>query len=181
MLFCVLTAHNNDEKIFNLINDLKNQTFKNFFCFLIFSSSDRIYVEKVINTPLNWLGWLEDENYNDFGHEKRAKGLAISNKKYTCFFNCDDRYSNIYFEKLITKAEKENLDLVFCNEGGKWKINTSPKIGAISSGGFIVKTSFAKKVGYNYRNYTADGKFVEDLVKNGAKWGKINEFLWEHY
>lgn len=61
---------------------------------------------------------------------KRFKGkkpiFNYKTREKMLFFNCDDRYSNIYFEKLITKAEKENLDLVFCNEGGKWKINTSP-------------------------------------------------------
>jgi hypothetical protein len=178
-----ITSHQNNEAIFNLLADLKNQTYKDFVCFLTVSDSIKEYIERVLSFDLKWAGYLIDKNYNDFGHEKRAKILSVSNEKYTCFLNCDDRYYPTFFEKLIEKAENENLDFVICNEknnkfGGI--LNCQPQVNHISSGGFIAKTEFAKKIGYNYRSYQADGLFIEDLVKNQAKWGKVDEVLWEH-
>jgi hypothetical protein len=183
MLFVAILTHQNNDKIWNLLDDLVNQEFKNFKTFLITSDCSSDYIEKILKYPLNWLGFFQDLNFNDFGHEKRAKAIGLSNEKYTCFLNCDDRYYLSFFKKLIDKAENENLDLVFCDEkNNKWGgvLKCDVKIGKISSGGIIFKTDLAKKVGYKSRTYEADGIFVEDLVKNGAKYGKIEEILWEH-
>lgn len=126
--------------------------------------------------------WIPCENKNDAGHDKRYQGLKLSNSEYTGFFNDDDWYNPQYLEKMLTYSE--DSDLVYCDFVshlfGNRTVSSSPNIGQITSGNFIVKTSKAREVGYNHRNYTADGMFIKDLVNAGATTKKVNEVLYVH-
>lgn len=117
------------------------------------------------------------ENRNDFGHEKRAEGLALASKDWVGFFNDDDSYAMDYVEKMLRAAY--GYDVAFC----AW--NSHPHclfaIGSSTSGNFVVWTSLAKLVGYTSRRYEADGDFIEALKSAGAQVApKVQEILYHH-
>ena len=118
----------------------------------------------------------------DWGHEKRALGLALASKDYVGWFNDDDWYDDTYVEKMMLAAEL--ADAVFCN----W--NSMPNavfaLGSSTSGNFIVRTKLAQEVGYPRERdeagrlkYESDGRFIEGIRENGIV-VKVPEILYSH-
>jgi hypothetical protein len=120
--------------------------------------------------------FLAVENQNDWGHEKRATGLAAASCDWVGFFNDDDSYSLDYLERML--AEAAEADAVFCewneNPGCDFHIYRS------TAGNFIVRAALAKKVGWRSRVYEADGHFIEALNAAGARVVKVPELLYHH-
>ena len=121
-------------------------------------------------------------NREDWGHEKRAMGVIAAKGDFLGFFNDDDKYSKEYLSTMIRNIIDH--DLAYCRFrshlfGGR-EVDSVPKIGAITSGNFIVRTSLAKQVGYNHRMYEADGKFIEDVMATNPRHKKVNECLYDH-
>lgn len=127
-------------------------------------------------------GCIVCPNLNDWGQQKRADGLALAKSDWLGFFNVDDEYHPQYLEKML--AETEDKDIVACNFQshlcGPGVVSTIPIVGHITSGNFIVRRSLAQKVGYNDRTYQADGRFIEELIKNDARFMPVRELLYWH-
>ena len=102
-----------------------------------------------------------EPNLNDWGHDKRAKGLGLASSDYSGWFNHDDSYSRDYIELMMSEAEAGN-DAVFCG----WSSNKTPQFRSSSStsGNYIVRTSTAREAGYTDRHYEADGTFIERIA-----------------
>jgi hypothetical protein len=115
-------------------------------------------------------------NMGDWGHDKRAKGLELAVGSWVGFFNDDDSYERTYLEKML--AATDGADAVYCN----W--NRGPKaefkLGSSTSGNYIVRTEFARQVGYGSRVYEADGLFINALMEAGARINKVEELLYFH-
>ena len=116
-----------------------------------------------------------EPNLNDWGHDKRAKGLDLATSDYTGWFNHDDSYDKTYIEKMMAN---ESSDLVFCG----WNKSSTPNFsaGSSTSGNYIVKTSYARNVGYQDRHYEADGTFINGLAGQGGKITRVEEVLYFH-
>ena len=116
-----------------------------------------------------------EPNLNDWGHEKRAKGLDLATSDYTGWFNHDDSYDKTYIEKMMAN---EGSDVVFCG----WSKSSDPNFsaGSSTSGNYIVKTSYARTVGYKDRHYEADGTFIDGLAGQGGKITRVEEVLYFH-
>ena len=116
-----------------------------------------------------------EPNLNDWGHGKRAKGLDLATSDYTGWFNHDDSYDKTYIEKMMAQ---EGSDVVFCG----WNTLDTPefKLGSSTSGNYIVKTSYARIVGYKDRHYDADGTFINGLADHGGKITRVAEVLYFH-
>ena len=116
-----------------------------------------------------------EPNLNDWGHDKRAKGLDLATSDYTGWFNHDDSYDKTYIEKMMAQ---EGSDVVFCG----WNKLDTPKFrsGSSTSGNYIVKTSYARSVGYKDRHYEADGTFINGLAGHGGKITRVAEVLYFH-
>lgn len=116
-----------------------------------------------------------EENRNDWGHEKRAKGLELANGEWVGFFNDDDSYSEQYLEKML---EDPDADVVYCS----W--NTIPscdfRLGSSTSGNYIVRTELARRVGYSDRHYEADGTFINALRSTARKIVRVSDLLYHH-
>jgi glycosyltransferase involved in cell wall biosynthesis len=119
--------------------------------------------------------FYEEPNRNDWGHEKRAKGLDLATSDYTGWFNHDDSYGRTYIEKMMAQ---EGSDVVFCG----WSKSSTPdfRLGSSTSGNYIVRTSYARTVGYKDRHYEADGTFINALADNGGKVTRVAEVLYFH-
>lgn len=123
------------------------------------------------------VSFYEEPNLNDWGHEKRAKGLDLATSDYTGWFNHDDSYDRTYIEKMMVEADGGS-DVVFCG----WNSIPDPefRLGSSTSGNYIAKTSYARSVGYKDRHYEADGTFINGLAGLGGKITKVAEVLYFH-
>lgn len=114
---------------------------------------------------------------NDYGHDKRAKGVAEAKGDYLGFFNQDDFYELTYIEEMMATAERHDADAVYCDWNGVR--DCSFCLGSSTSGNFIVRTSLAREVGYTERRYEADGIFIDGIAARGRV-VKVPELLYYH-
>ena len=123
------------------------------------------------------IAFYSEPNLNDWGHEKRAKGLDLATSDYTGWFNHDDSYDKNYIKKMMAEAEAGS-DVVFCG----WSKSSTPSfsLGSSTSGNYIAKTSYARSVGYKDRHYEADGTFINGLAGHGGKITRVAEVLYFH-
>lgn len=120
--------------------------------------------------------FVQVENRNDWGHEKRAQGVEAATQEWLGFFNDDDQYTNDYLERML--AAGENAEVVYC----AW--NEQPEChfayGSSTSGNFIVKTELARKAGYENRGYAADGEFIEAVARIADGVVRVDDVLYTH-
>lgn len=123
-------------------------------------------------------------NRKDWGHSKRAMGLAFAEGKYLCFVNDDDEYEPIFAEFMVKVLEKAKADLAYC----VWKDKTLKggyaqpglKKGGITSGSFVVRTDKAQKIGWKHRLYASDWYFIRELLKEGVQVVYLPHSLMKH-
>lgn len=113
----------------------------------------------------------------DWGHSKRAIGLAEATTSHVAFVNADDEYDPAYFDTLMWALVAHQADVAFCD----W--NESPaadfRMFSSTAGNFIVKTSLGREVGGwpterleqpgFEPGYCNDGVFIERLKAAGAR------------
>lgn len=105
--------------------------------------------------------FYKEPNLNDWGHDKRAKGLDMATSDYTGWFNHDDSYDPHYIAEMMWQAELGH-DVVYC--GWSKKSNPEFKLASSTSGNYIVKRDVALKAGYTDRHYEADGTFIDRIA-----------------
>lgn len=116
-------------------------------------------------------------NRNDWGHEKRALGVARATGDYVGFFNHDDSYDLQYIEKMMEAAEA-GAEIVYC----EWDVGhvVGFRSGSSTSGNFIVYTKLAQTAGYTKRDYPADGHFIRALSDMKPRIVKVEKELYFH-
>lgn len=119
--------------------------------------------------------WIPRINHEDAGHDKRAYGLGIARSDFIGWFNDDDKYDRTYVEKMMVAVA--DAPVAYCN-WNKFE-NCDFRMGSSTSGNFIVSTDLARDVGYQHRDYCADGHFIDAIA---AKAGvvKVEELLYYH-
>lgn len=120
--------------------------------------------------------FCHQQNRNDWGHEKRAAGLDLAQGEWVGFFNDDDSYSPEYLSRMLDQTE--GADVVYC----AWSTypNCTFNYGSSTSGNFIVRSDFARGVGWTSRRYEADGDFIESLNEAGARVKRIDDVIYKH-
>jgi GT2 family glycosyltransferase len=124
-----------------------------------------------------WVRFYEEPNLNDWGHDKRAKGLSLATSKYTTWFNHDDSYDENFIKEMIDQASND-ADVVYCG----WSGNPHPSFchSSSTSGNYIAKTIYARQAGYTDRHYEADGTFINRLANLGGKIEFLPKVLYFH-
>lgn len=165
MLTIIVTAHQQD--LTRILNNIKSQTVQPKEVLVYYSEC------QVNDTLQEDFIFSEEENKNDWGHDKRAKGLTNSTQEYITFWNADDYYDNTFVEKMLI-----GNDVTFCG----WSTFKQPvfRLGSSTSGNYIVKTDIARKAGYNSRVYEADGILIEDIKKLTDDIHFVDECLYYH-
>ena len=105
--------------------------------------------------------FYREPNLNDWGHDKRAKGLDLATSDYAGWFNHDDSYDPHYIAEMMWQAELGH-DVVYCG----WSKASTPQFrsGSSTSGNYIAKVEVARKAGYTDRHYEADGTFINRIA-----------------
>ncbi len=118
-----------------------------------------------------------EPNLNDWGHDKRAKGLDLATSDYAGWFNHDDSYSSSYIEEMMAEAESSH-DAVFCG----WSKNSTPQFrsGSSTSGNYIVSTEVGRRAGYTDRHYEADGTFIDRIASIAKSVKFVPKVLYFH-
>lgn len=174
----VVTSHANEEGLRRILGQLLYQT-RQPDEVLVFAS-DTPGLERVdedFDGRFDHLTVFLEENRDDWGHEKRAKGVWEASGEYLGFFNDDDAYTTDYVEKMLAAADAAAADVVYCD----WNITgCTLALGSSTSGNFIVRSALARNVGYRHRVYEADGLFLEDLKQWEPVVVKVPEVLYTH-
>lgn len=118
-----------------------------------------------------------EPNLNDWGHDKRAKGLDLATSEYTTWFNHDDSYDKDFILDMMESASN-GADVVYCG----WSKSATPSFsfGSSTSGNYIAKTSYARRAGYTDRHYEADGTFINRLAALGGTITFLPKVLYFH-
>lgn len=170
----VVTAHGPESDVAGMVAQLHAQT-QPPHQILVYAS----------DVPDSILGRLDGctvtvcPNENDWGHAKRAAGLAAADGRWVGFFNDDDRYHPDYIEAMTGTVG--TLDLVMCRWDEKGTVRwPTPTVGSCTAGNFLARTKLARQAGWSGRHYEADGQFITDLVAAGARWTVEDRLLYWH-
>jgi len=169
----VVTAHADLENLVRILGALREQTHKPDE---IIALCSEINLEGIWQ-QFPWVRFYEEPNLNDWGHDKRAKGLDLATSEYAAWLNHDDSYDQTFIQEMMESASG-TADVIYCG----WSKNHTPSfaLGQSTSGNYIVKTSYARKAGYTDRHYEADGTFINRLAELGGKIEFLPKVLYFH-
>lgn len=126
---------------------------------------------------------------NQYGHNLRELMLQECEAKYINFQNADNQLFPVFVQELLQPALDYDFDFVMCNLVHNYALgkhygalDSYPQTNFIDMANFIVKTEIAQKVGFAWRDFAADGMFVEALMKEipQNKKYKIDKYLMVH-
>jgi Glycosyl transferase family 2 len=173
-----------------LLACLRAQTFKNWEALVldsayplhhtsIFAEDDRFHC---FHHPLGKIHERHEMYHVTEWGAERALG------RYLCFASDDSYYCPWFIERMVSYTDREQLDLVLCDlvlgsPQVHGVIDSKPFIGAVDKTNFIVRRD--KMIPFPGKDdpakwAQADGAFVEKLVTDGARWGKVNQVLAVH-
>lgn len=101
-----------------LINDFKNQTFKNFEHIIIYDGQPPQDVSKYMANMPSWVKFgyvIKDKlsHSNAKGTRARNEGLKRATGTFVCFADCGfDRYKDTYLEALLSGAAEDAISVV---------------------------------------------------------------------
>jgi len=169
----VVTAHADLENLVRILGSLGKQTQKPDEIIALCSEIDLEEIWK----QFPWVRFYREPNLNDWGHDKRAKGLDLATSEYITWFNHDDSYEQTFIQEMMEVASN-GADVVFCG----WSKNSTPAFSAnnSTSGNYIVKTTYARSAGYTDRHYEADGTFINRLSELRGKIEFVAKVLYFH-
>lgn len=162
MLSIVVPIYNGESYLDKFIENLNNQTFRNFELILVNDGSvdrTKIICEnykdkdsriKVIN------------KVNEGAGPARNAGIKVATGEYIMFIDCDDYFENNYLEILYSTISKNKVDLVICGQTDLIKTNN-------------------KKIKYNVvlppkKQYSSKSEIQKDYIR--LKEMGIADVLW---
>jgi hypothetical protein len=154
----IVTAHADEKGMLRALGALLSQSRKPDEILVFASNIDCSYARKIYTGAT----FYEEPDREDWGHEKRAKGLDLATSDYAGWFNHDDSYDPHYIAEMMWQAELGH-DVVYCG----WSKIKDPEFasGSSTSGNYIVKVDIARSAGYTDRHYEADGTFIDRIYK----------------
>lgn len=135
------------------------------------------------------------QRYNDFGHSLRDAATRSIRADYILLTNADNYYIPKALE-YISAALQSNPDIVMFDMVHSHKnpgmrplpaysfFETSYKRGSIDVGAAVVRSHFAKLVGFRDKSHDGDATYFEDILKlsgpEGLRVSKIERILFVH-
>ena len=112
----IIPAYNSEQHIGRLLDSLAKQTYRNFEVVLVDDcSTDNTFEVAKKFMEENKINYRALKLSRNLGEScARNEGLKLAKGRYVCLVDHDDALKPTYLEKLVNKADKENLDLVFC-------------------------------------------------------------------
>ena len=173
----VVTGHARERELRRMLGCLMYQTRKPDETLVYLSGIDAGAVAR-LREDFPWAAFHVEPDLGDWGHDKRAKGLAAATGDAVGWFNDDDDYTSDYIERMVARLE-DGADIAYCN----WSYSPTGctfQSHVSTSGNFVVRTPLAREVGWNGRGYTADGEFIAALASRTGAIVKIEDVLYQH-
>jgi glycosyltransferase involved in cell wall biosynthesis len=197
VLEIVAVTYNHGRKLDIFINSVLEQTDPNWKL--------SVYHDGPANTKtLAIINRLADERIffyqtatraNQFGHNLRELGIKQATEKYINQQNADNYLTPKFVELMLAPTKEADLDLIYCdilhsypnvNFDGKGPynvLNSFPCMNRIDIANFIMKTELAQAIGFPWRDYAADGIFIDQFMKlygNKGNFEKTDSCLLVH-
>lgn len=190
-IISVTYGHNENLKCF--INSIKSQTNKNWRLFIIHDGNNQNLknnLEKEGYLIKNKIDFIEyPERKNDYGHSLRKWGLQnLVTSEYVLITNGD----NYYVPTMLEEVSKRNEDFIYFNCIHSHKTNNNNnktdyglleaklQRGWIDMGSAVIKSSIAKKIGFNSTSFAADWEYFNSILTLSPTIHKINKVLFVH-
>lgn len=193
MIDILSVTYNQDEVLKCFINSIKSQTDNRWRLFIIHDGPN-----PKLKQDLTDNGYLVNDKIffveypvrkNDYGHSLRKWGLNnLASSEYLLITNGD----NYYTPNMVEEVLKVQKDFVYfnCIHSHKTPNNNTKQDygyldaklsrGWIDMGSVVLKTSLAKKVGFNSVDFAADWFYFESILKLNPSIHKINKTLFVH-
>jgi glycosyltransferase involved in cell wall biosynthesis len=154
----IVTAHEDEAGMVRAVDALLAQSRKPDEIIVLASDIDCSVARK----RYTGVTFYQEPNLNDWGHDKRAKGLDLATSDYAGWFNHDDSYDPHYIAEMMWQAELGH-DVVYCG----WSKASTPQFRSniSTSGNYVVKVEVARRAGYTDRHYEADGTFINRIAE----------------
>ena len=123
-------------------------------------------------------------------YESANWGAAAAQGEYLCFPSDDGIYFPLFLELMLERGR--GADLIYCDQvwAGPSKhggmecnvLDVQPVTGKIDKGGFLVRREVFQRLGGFSAPFfhTADGEFIERVIKSGASHRKVGIVGWVH-
>ena len=178
MIKIVATYYQQQKEVWVLIHSLLNQTYKDWNLYIC-SNGD----ESVLQLPITDKR-IHVEMFAPTGfwgcYNREYMRTRVEDEDYLINCSVEDYYAPTTLEE-IAKRNEDFVWFDFSHHHFKYNsssIESEPSVGAIDWGNFAVKGKVAKQVPIrNCESYTADGEWVEDIMKLKLTKHKIKKIL----
>ncbi len=198
MISFIITAFNRPLALRTCLSSLVQQTHEEWEAMIVDNSPDM----GGENVPLidmdKRIRWMDVSEHtaieaNSSGHKYslyKATELGVqwtARGDWLCFPNDDSYYCPWFAERMLSAAESNQWDLVYCDivmggSGGHHLLEAAPKRCQIDKTNFLLRREwfqgFSHGHGLDYPQ--ADGFMIEELVRRGIRHGRVPEVLCVH-
>lgn len=172
------------KELSNLLNDFKNQTFRNFEHIIVYDGKPPTDVQELMKTAGPWTRFEHIEKdlgnmQQSPGTKPRNHGIKLAQGDYVVFCDDDDRYKDTYLEKLLLGTRDNSISVVqmTCQEsrmyrgGSPERIVLIPEIGLptfpiichVGTPCFIVKREWAVENPWQHEP-EHDFRFIKRII-----------------
>lgn len=202
ILEIIAVTYNHGFKLKCFIDSIRSQTNSNWCLHVIHDGRGEIFDN--LKEDLYRNGYLNDSRIvlsatetrtNNYGHSLREHGLQnrISDAPYITITNCDNYYVPIWMSR-VNNIVSRDIDLIYwdcvhshrgANFDRRYRyglLKSQLKPGWIDMGCVAVKSNISMKVGFPFRNFSADWDFFEACLEfiPSNKILKIPQILFVH-
>jgi glycosyltransferase involved in cell wall biosynthesis len=192
MIDIIAVTYNQRENLKCFINSIKSQTSNNWRLFVIHDG-----INEDLKKELNQEGYLSEKivfiqhphRTGKYGHLLRKWGLDnLELSDYVLITNGD----NYYTPTMIEEVSKRNEDLIYFdlvhshntpinqNRDSYGYMNSILQNSCVDIGNVVVKSSLAKKVGFQSTEFAADWIYINSVLNQKPTIFKINKILFVH-
>lgn len=129
--------------------------------------------------------WHSHPDKKDWGHDKRATALHNCTNDWIVTMNDDDQYPFVFLEFMINHARLSEAEVIYCDFATRTNkdffIDAGLERGRITNGCMLISKKVATSVPYTHRTYAGDWFFVEECIKRGVTFSKLNKMLFFAY
>jgi len=115
-LSLIIPLYNVSDRISSTLNDIANQSFKEFEVILVDDCSEDDSLDMALDffTSCGIQVRFLRNQVNQGASFSRNRGMELASSSYMVFFDADDRMGKTFLEDLFLEGEKTSADLVFC-------------------------------------------------------------------
>lgn len=129
--------------------------------------------------------FISQPDKKDWGHDKRAVALQHCTTDWIVTMNDDDQYPFVFLEFMLQAGKTSEADVVYCDFATRTNesffVNAELERGHITNGCMLINQRVALSIPYSHRTYAGDWFFVEECVRSGVRFHKLDMCLFFAY